>query len=42
MGVGMVMGVPFGVMFVVGEDGKGSRFEVIGGRDKVEGRSSWK
>ena len=36
------MGMPVGVMFVLGVEGKGSRLEVIDGRDKVKGRSSWK
>ena len=36
------MGVPVGVMFVLGVEGRGSRFEVIDGRDKVKGCSSWK
>ena len=36
------MGMPVGVMFVLGVEGRGSRLDVIDGRDKVKGRSSWK
>ena len=36
------MGVPVEVMFVFGVEGKGSKLEVIDGRDKEKGRSSWK
>ena len=38
----MVMGVPFGFRFVVGSEGRGSRFRVSDGKDEGKGSSSWK
>ena len=40
--IGIVMGMPVEVMFVLGVGGKGSKLEVIDGRDRGKGRSSWK
>ena len=37
-----MIGMPVGVIFVLGVGDRGSRLEVIDGRDRVKGRSSWK